>query len=146
MEIREVAFAPRCPGGVVTGTGHEGAARGRASVVEVHSRWPTTSVGRADRTTSARSVVMARIEREELGDRSASRVFIAASLDEAHRVEEQLTSVGVDYVVQVEPFVGSLFSKARNGAAFYVISRQADYCRSRLAAAGLSRGVVEDPE
>jgi hypothetical protein len=89
---------------------------------------------------------MARIEREELADRDASRVFIAGSLDEARRVEELLTAAGVDYVVQIEPFVGGLFSRTRNGAAFYVGSRQADYCRSTISAAGLSRGVVEDPE
>ena len=89
---------------------------------------------------------MARIEREELGDRDASMVFIAGSLGEARRAEGLLTAIGVDYVVRIEPFVGNLFSRARNGAAFYVAFRQADYCRSTLVAAGLSRGVVEDPE
>jgi hypothetical protein len=88
---------------------------------------------------------MARIEAEQI--REPERIFIAASLREARRVEQVLTAVGVDYVVQVEPFGRSvLFGTVRQGASFYVTSAQAAYCRSRLSADGLDRGVVEDQE
>lgn len=87
---------------------------------------------------------MARIETEDLRD--PERVFIAARLKEALLVEELLTTAGVDYVVQVEPFGTSIFFSRRNGAAFYVRSDQAAYCRTRLIAEGFGRGVVEDQE
>ena len=88
---------------------------------------------------------MARIERENLPE--AERIFIAASLRVARRVEEWLTAAGVDYVVQVEPIGRSvLFHAVRNGAAFYVTSAHAAYWREQLTAAGLSGVVVEEPE
>lgn len=88
---------------------------------------------------------MGRIEPEACRD--PERVFIAASLREARRVEELLTTRGVDYAVHVEPFaVTFLFRSTRHGAAFYVTSGQAAYCRSMLAAAGLSKGVVDEHE
>jgi hypothetical protein len=85
---------------------------------------------------------MPRIEPEDLHD--AERVFIAGKLREALQVEELLTASGVDYAVQVEPFGTSILFSQRNGAAFYVTSSQADYCRHRLIASGLGRGVVEE--
>ena len=88
---------------------------------------------------------MARIEREDLP--AAERIFIAASLRVARRVEEWLTSAGVDYAVQVEPIGRSvLFQAVRNGAAFYVTSAQAAYWREQLTAAGLNGVVVEESE
>ena len=66
-------------------------------------------------------VAMARIKPEELGD--PERIFLAGSLRVARRVEEWLTTAGVDYVVQVESFGRSaVFNTVRNGAAFYVTS------------------------
>jgi hypothetical protein len=88
---------------------------------------------------------MGRIESEELRD--PERIFVARSLRLARRVEEWLTTAGVDYVVQVEPFGRSLlFQTVRNGAAFYVAAGQAEYCRRQLSATGLAAGVVEDQE
>lgn len=87
---------------------------------------------------------MAHIEPEELVD--PERIFIAGSLREARRVEELLTTAGVDYVVQVEPFTTSVLFSPRNGAVFYVTAGQAAYCRSQLMAARLDRGVVEGRE
>lgn len=88
---------------------------------------------------------MARIELEELRD--PERIFIAGSLRMARRVEEWLTMAGVDYGVQVEPFGRSLlFNTLRMGAAFYVTSGQAAYCRQQLTAAGVGGGVVETQE
>ena len=88
---------------------------------------------------------MARIEPEALPD--PERIYIAGSLRVALRIEEWLTTAGVDYAVQVEPFARSLlFNRLRMGAAFYVPSGQAAYCRERLHAAGLGGGVVEAQE
>jgi hypothetical protein len=87
---------------------------------------------------------MARVEPEALAD--PERVFTTGSLAEALRVEALLTVNGVDYAVHVETFSTSLFGTPRNGAAFYVTTGQAAYCRAQLTAAGLGRGVlIEDP-
>jgi hypothetical protein len=49
--------------------------------------------------------------------------------------------------VQVEPFGRTvLFGTIRNGAAFYVTSSQAKYCREQLAITSLRGGVVEDQQ
>ncbi len=88
---------------------------------------------------------MARIEPEELRD--PERIFVAGSLRVARRVEERLTMAGVDYAVQVEPFGRTvLFRAIRHGAAFYVTSSQAKYCREQLAITGLRDGIVEDQQ
>lgn len=85
---------------------------------------------------------MARTEPDDLP--VPERIFIAGSLRVAHRVEEWLTTAGVDYVVQVEPLGRSLlFGNVRMGAAFYVTSGQAAFCRQQLTAAGFGGGVVE---
>ena len=89
---------------------------------------------------------MVRVEAEALEHHDTERVFVAARLAEAQRVEEVLTHAGVDYLVKVEPFVAGIFStfRPRNGAVFYVIVAQADYCRLKLIEAGLGRGVVAE--
>jgi hypothetical protein len=88
---------------------------------------------------------MARIEPEALDD--PERIYIASSLRVALDIEEWLTRAGVDYAVQVEPYGRSLlFNSLRMGAAFYVRSGQAAYCRERLLAAGFGGGVVEAQE
>jgi hypothetical protein len=85
---------------------------------------------------------MARIEPEALDD--PERIFIAGTLRMALRIEDWLTMAGVDYAVQAEPYGRSLlFNSLRMGAAFYVRSGQAAYCREQLTAAGFERGVVE---
>lgn len=87
---------------------------------------------------------MARIEPDSLAD--PERVYIAATLRDALLVEEFLTTAGVDYAVQVEQFTTSLFFGARHGAAFYVASSQAAYCRSHLISHGFDRGVVTEQD
>ena len=89
---------------------------------------------------------MTRVEPGALEPHDLTRVFIAAHLKEARGVEEVLTGDGVDYVVKVEPFVGGFFSalRPRQGAVFYVQTSQASFCRDRLMAAGLGRGIVEE--
>lgn len=76
--------------------------------------------------------------------RDPERIFVARSLRLALRVEEWLTTAGVDYTVQVESVGRSLlFRTERMGAVFYVNGGQAAYCREQLTAAGFGNGVVE---
>lgn len=89
---------------------------------------------------------MVRVESEALEHHETERIFVAARLGEAQQVEDVLTQAGVDYHVKVEPFVAGISStfRPRNGAVFYVIVSQADYCRSKLVDAGLARGVIDE--
>lgn len=85
---------------------------------------------------------MGRVDGETLDD--PERIYIAGTLRMALRIEEWLTLAGVEYAVQVEPYGRSLlFGRLRMGAAFYVTSGQAAYCREQLMAAGFGGGVVE---
>jgi len=87
---------------------------------------------------------MARVDPDQIRD--PERIFIARSLRLAQRVEEWLTTAGVDYTVQVESIGRSLiFQTERMGAVFYVNAGHAAYCREQLTAAGFRRGVVEYP-
>jgi hypothetical protein len=82
------------------------------------------------------------MEPESHEHRSLTRVFLTPSLREARRVEEVLTTSGVDYAVRVEACGTTLFGSPRSGAAFYVSDSQADYCRSRLTSVGMELGVL----
>jgi hypothetical protein len=85
---------------------------------------------------------VARVEADALDD--PERIYIAGSLLVALRVEDWLTMAGVAYAVQVEAYGRSLlFNSLRMGAAFYVTTGQAAYCREQLTAAGFGGGVVE---
>ena len=85
---------------------------------------------------------MALVEPEALANYELSRIYIAGKLSEARQVEELLDGHGVDYTVQVEPYRASILLGPRNGAAFYVIDTQAEFCRQHLAAAGFHRGLL----
>ena len=87
---------------------------------------------------------MARVEPEALANQKLSRIYIAGRLAEARQVEELLGGRGVDYIVLVEPYRASILLSPRNGAAFYVVDSQADFCRQQLAAAGFQRGVLDE--
>jgi hypothetical protein len=65
------------------------------------------------------------------------RVYLAASLVEAGRIEHALGEASVDFAVEVEEFAspGLLSNNARRGAGFWI--READLER---AAAALERG------
>ena len=100
---------------------------------------------RATDSCAQQVATVARIEPDDLRD--PERIFLATSLRIARRVEHWLTTAGVDYAVQVEPFGRSvLFRSIRNGAAFYVTSGQAAQCRQGLMITELAAGVVEDGE
>jgi len=84
---------------------------------------------------------MPRIEADDLTD--PERVFVAASLRQAQRVEEVLTGHGIKYAVQVEEAGRTfLFGSPVHAAVFYVTSAQAAYCRSQLTLEGLGKGVA----
>ena len=88
---------------------------------------------------------MAPVELDELRD--PARILIARSLRVSLRVEEWLTTAGIDYAVQVEPVGRSLlFGTDRMGAVFYVNAGQAVYCREQLTTAGFGRDVAEQLE
>ncbi|HEY1267012.1 MAG TPA: hypothetical protein VGH16_07130 [Candidatus Binatia bacterium] len=90
---------------------------------------------------------MSCIALDDFGDKDVSRVYLAGRLAEAKRVEEVLTDNSIDYAVEVEPYVATfavLSFGEYGGAAFYVLSGQADFCRRILAEAGLTGGILQD--
>jgi hypothetical protein len=87
---------------------------------------------------------MARVELDDLDGRSLARIYIAGQLTEARQVEDVLTTVGVSYVVTVEPVLRTLLGSSRNAAVFSVVADQAGYCVEQLAEAGLAIGIVPE--
>jgi hypothetical protein len=84
------------------------------------------------------------IDPDDLQD--AEKIYLAASLREARKVEAVLTGHGVSYAVEVEELGRTtLFGSLRHGAGFYVTASQAASCRSLLLQAGFARGVVDAP-
>jgi len=92
---------------------------------------------------------MPRVAHDDFDDAELSRVYLAGRLAEAKRVEKVLNENNIDYAVEVEPYTVMLlfigFGKYK-GAAFYVRSGQADFCRRILADAGLDVGILEEDE
>ena len=92
---------------------------------------------------------MARVEEERFTGKEIARVYIAARLPEARRVDETLTGHGVDYFVEIEPFkifILGLFPSERSGVAFYVLAGQAQFSRRVLHDAGLKAGLLDEGE
>lgn len=91
---------------------------------------------------------MARIAFEDFGDgKEVVRIYLARALSEAKRVEEVLTNLGIEYAVEVEPYITAMsvvFSSQYKGAAFYVLAGQEEFCRRILTEAGLTAGIVEE--
>ena len=55
------------------------------------------------------------------GERELVLIYIAKRLREALKVEQELTSAGLDYLVETDTYVGGfLFRSERAGAFFYV--------------------------
>ncbi len=92
---------------------------------------------------------MSRVDIEDLSksEKDITRIFIAASLNEAQNVEEILTGNGINYAVTIEKFVRfGLFPSEIPGAAFYVLSGQGSFCRDLLRRKGLLSGIIEEEE
>ena len=91
---------------------------------------------------------MARLDFGQFLDKDLSLLYIAGGLEEARRVEGILTTLAIDYAVDIEPYhkpLCTLFSLGTYaGAAFYVLSAQAPLARNTLHAAGLRAGIQGD--
>lgn len=91
--------------------------------------------------------MMARFTQDDFSGKDISRLYIAAKLREAEKVEEVLNKAGIDYTIEVEPFrkvTLLLFASEYQGAVFYVLSGQLDFCKDLLLREGLSEGLVEN--
>jgi hypothetical protein len=61
-------------------------------------------------------------------------VYIAKRLKEAQRLEDLLTTVGVDYLVETDTYRGGfIFVSERVGAFFYVQPEAEAHCRALMA-------------
>ena len=90
---------------------------------------------------------MPRVTLDDFGETEVSRIYLAGRLAEAKRVENILSMNGINYAVEVEPYVTTfaIFSFGEyRGASFYVLSGQAEFCRRILSEAGLKSGILED--
>lgn len=88
---------------------------------------------------------MARIALEDFNDGEVARIYFAVKLSEAELVEGELDKYGIDYAIEVEPYRATavFWVSEYKGAAFYVTATQVHYCRKILAAAGLTKGLLE---
>ena len=87
------------------------------------------------------------VDADTFADKDVARVYIAGRLSEAKRVESALSEKGIDYAVDIEPFVTrvlGIFRTEYDGVAFYVLSSQAAFARQTLADAKLRVGLVDD--
>ena len=89
---------------------------------------------------------MPRVAIDDFGEKEIKRVYFAARLAEAELVEAELNKQGIDYAVEVEPYLASavFWLSEYMGAAFYVISGQVDFCRTILRDAGLTAGLLDE--
>ncbi len=79
------------------------------------------------------------MRREEafFGEQELILLYIAKRLREAKALEELLTGVGIDYLVEADLYMGGfLFRRALHGAFFYVPSADDARARELLAAHG----------
>jgi len=83
-------------------------------------------------------------EENAIDERPLARIYLAATVSEARRVEAVLDQLDVEYSVRVEPCGRTLFGSTRQGAAFLVDAAQADACDEALERAGLGAGIVRD--
>ena len=78
-----------------------------------------------------------RREPDFFGERELDLVFIAKKLREALRLEELLTTAGLDYAVETDTFMGGLlFRTERVGAFFYVLPEAAGAARDVIVRNG----------
>jgi hypothetical protein len=93
---------------------------------------------------------MGRVDEDAFPEDGGALVFIAASVREARRAEELLTTRGIDYALSFETYLRSGFfsllggSSEQTGVGFTVIAGVAEATRRLLREHGLRTGVVED--
>ena len=88
---------------------------------------------------------MVKVTLDDFADKEVARIYLAGRLAEAKQVEEILSANGINYAVEVEPYVTlSFFSSEYAGSAFYVLLGQADFCKRALFEAGLKVGIENE--
>jgi hypothetical protein len=90
---------------------------------------------------------MVRVNSKDFDNKEVARIYMARRLAEAKEVEKTLTDNGINYYLEIEPFVTyifGLFQSKRRGVAFYVVSGQANFCRQALIDEGLHEGVIDE--
>jgi hypothetical protein len=93
--------------------------------------------------------LMPLVDRETFAEAACARIYVARTLAEARQVESVLSTGGFDYVVEVEPFRTLLLGvlpRQYDGAVFYVLSADADACRTLLFEANVRAGLVNDDD
>ncbi len=91
-----------------------------------------------------RIATMAKVDIEAFRDQEVTRVYVAGKSGEAKQVESTLTENGIDYAVEIEPYVRMIFGivpRKYSGAGFYVQSERAAVARRFLLAAGFDKGI-----
>ena len=78
-----------------------------------------------------------RKELEDFGEAEMRLIHVARKLKDALRVEDLLTSAGLDYVVEPDEYVvGTIFRRRRIGAFFYVAVHDDSRARELLLREG----------
>jgi hypothetical protein len=76
-----------------------------------------------------------RREPEYFEDLELELLYLARRLRDALRLEELLTSNGIDYLIETGKYIGGfLFRRELSGAYFYVAPERIDSARALLAA------------
>jgi hypothetical protein len=87
---------------------------------------------------------MSRKSLEEFLIDERERIIITVNLSEAKKAERILNETKIDYAINIEPYYRiSPFQTEHQGAAFYVKSEDAEFCRKILKEKGLGAGVVD---
>ena len=91
----------------------------------------------------ALGAAMGRCHAEDLEHRELRLVYIAGNVRDAGNAERLLTTLGVDYALDLESFTkGALFGGEYVGLFFYVPTEQYAVCKEYLVRHGMS-DVVE---
>lgn len=78
-----------------------------------------------------------RREADFFGEQELALVYVAKRLKEALRLEELLTSAGLDYLVETDHYSGGLiFRSQRVGAFFYVAPEMEEPVREAMGRGG----------
>ena len=76
-------------------------------------------------------------EPEDFGERELNLVYVARKLKDALRVEETLTTAGVDFAVEADRYwSGTIFRRERIGAFFWVAPETETDARAALKRGG----------
>lgn len=90
---------------------------------------------------------MALVDPTTFDNQPVALVYVAGRLREGKQVEQALSSRGIDYAVDAEPFEGrvlGILPVRYEGVGFYVLTAQAAVARDVLRMAGMVQGLVED--